>query len=217
MEYMSKYAKYTYEKQDEDLIKGLDEYINRYAEDIYLFFDPTLERKQAKITIIPTKKEYDEWFKVKWNRDEIPNWDIGNTYEGNITFVSLHDYGNTQHAHWLKNYEQALIDYNKTIVHEYVHFVTILYQIKNNINKPLRYLTEGIAQYLSHQRDNLNLNFHYSLEDILESKSCYIGYYLMVKYILDNYGKEYFFKLLSDNDYALEETKKIYEEIKKDN
>ena len=217
MEYISKYAKYIYEKQDEDLIKGLDKYINRYAEDIFSFFDPTLERKQVEITIMPTKEEYDNLVKKLRNTDKIPNWDIGNTYNGNITFVSIYDYKNTSHAFKPEDFDKALIDYNKTIVHEYVHFVTILYQIKNNINKPLRYLTEGIAQYLSHQRDDLNRNFHYSLEDILESKSCYIGYYLMVNYILENYGKEYFFKLLSDNDYALEETKKIYEEIKKDN
>ena len=216
MEYISKYAKYIYEKQDEDLILGLDDYLNKYAEDIYSFFDIS-ERKQALITIMPTKKEYDEWLKDKWNLDEVPNWNIGNTYNGDITFVSLHDYENTAHGYWLKDYDKAIVRYNKTIVHEYVHFVTILYQIKNNINKPLRYLTEGIAQYLSYQRDNIKKDFHYSLEDILESKDQYYSYYLMIKHILDNYDKEYFFKLLSDNDYAVKETKKLYKEIKKDN
>ena len=216
MEYISKYAKYIYEKQDEDLIKGLDEYLNKYAKDIYSFFNIS-ERKQAEINIIPTKKEYDEWIKENWNLDEVPAWNIGNAYNNVIRYVSLHDYKNTSHAFKPEDYIKALEDYNKTIVHEYVHFVTILYQIKNNISKPLRYLTEGIAQILSHQRDNTNNDFHYSLEDILESKDCYYGYYLMVKYILENYDKEYFFKLLNDKDFALEETPKIYKQIKKDN
>lgn len=217
MEYIGKYAKFYYEKQDEDLIKGLDEYINKDVEDIYSFFDPTLERVKANITIISTKKEYDNIVKKQSNIDKVANWNIGNTYGGNITYVSLHDYKNTEHAFKLEDYDKALDDYNKTIVHEYVHFVSILYKKKNNIGKSLKYLDEGIAQYLSHQRDNSKSDFHYSLEDILESKSCYMGYYLMVKYILDNYGKEYYLKLLSDNDYALEETKKIYKQIKKDN
>lgn len=217
MEYIGKYAKYTYNEEDKDLIKGLDEYINKDAEDIYSFFDPTLERKKAEIHIIPTKEEYDNIVKKRRNVDIVPKWDIGNTGEGIITFVSLNDYNNTEHACILKDYNKAIDDYNKTIVHEYVHFVSILYKKKNNIGKSLKYLDEGIAQYLSHQRDNLKRDFHYSLEDILESKSCYMGYYLMVKYILDNYGKEYYLKLLSDNDYALEETKKIYKQIKKDN
>lgn len=217
MEFISKYAKYYYEKQDEDLIKGLDEYINKDAEDIYNFFDPTLERQKAEIHIIPTKEEYDNIVKKRRNVDIVPKWDIGNTGEGIITFVSLNDYSNTEHACILKDYNKAIDYYNKTIVHEYVHFVTILYKKKNNINRSTRYLEEGIACYLSHQKDNMQLKFKYSLEDILESKDCYNGFYLMVKYILDNYNKEYFFKLLSDKDYALKETPKIYNQIKKDN
>jgi hypothetical protein len=216
MEFISKYAKYYYEKQDEDLIKGLDEYINKDAEDIYNFFDPTLERKQVEIHIIPTKKEYDEITSKRRNK-EVPKWDIGNTGDGIITFVSLKDYKNTAHAFRLEKPDKGLNDYNKTIVHEFVHFVTILYKKKYNIDQNTRYLDEGIAQYLSHQRDGLKRDFNYSLDDILESKECYEGFYLITKYILDTYGREYFFKLLSDKDYTLKETPKIYNQIKKDN
>ena len=217
MELLTKYAKFYYNKEDEALISGLEKQLNNDAESIYNFFDPALERRQAEIHIIPTKGEYDNIVKKYRNVKEIPKWDIGNTGEGIITFVSLNDYQNTAHAFKPEDYDKALDDYNKTIVHEYVHFVTILYQKKYNINKPLRYLTEGIVQYLSHQRDNLNRPFNYSLEDILESKDCYMGYYQITKYILDNYEKEYFFKLLSNKDYALKETPKIYKQIKKDN
>jgi hypothetical protein len=217
MEFIGKYAKYYYEKQDKDLIGSLDEYLNKQAEDIYNFFDPSLDRCQAEIHIIPTKEEYDNIVKKYRNVNEVPKWDIGNTGEGIITYVSLNDYKNTAHAFKPEEYDKALEDYKKTLIHEYVHFVTIQYQIKNNINKPLRYLSEGIAQCLSHQRDNIKKDFNYSLEDILESKDCYIGFYQMTKYILDNYDKEYFFQLLSDKDYALEETPKIYKQIKKNN
>ena len=217
MEFISKYAKYYYEKQDEDLIKGLDEYINKEAENIYNFFDSTLERKQVEIHIIPTKEEYDNIVLKYRNIDEVPKWDIGNTHDSVITFISLKDYKNTSHAYILKNYNKALDYYNKAIVHEYVHFVSILYKKKNNIKHTTRYLEEGIAQYLSHQKENLKLEFKYSLEDIYESKSSYDGFYLMTKYILDNYGKEYFLKLLTNKEYVLEETPKIYEHIKKNN
>ena len=59
MKYIGKYATYYYEKSDEDLIKGLDEYINKDAENIYNFFDSTLNRENVDINIIPTKEEYD--------------------------------------------------------------------------------------------------------------------------------------------------------------
>lgn len=216
MEYISKYAKYIYEKEDEDLINSLDDAINKEAENIFNFFDPTLKRKKVEIHIIPTKKEYDEITGKRRNK-EVPKWEIGNAGDGIITYVSLKDYKNTTHKFKPEEYDKALDCYKKTIVHEYVHYVTIQYQIKNNIDNSLKYLTEGIAQILSHQRDNIKLEFNYSLEDILESKECYLGFYLITKYILDNYGKEYFFKLLSNKELALEETKKIYKNIKKDN
>ena len=217
MKYIGKYATYYYEKSDEDLIKGLDEYINKDAENIYNFFDSTLNRENVDINIIPTKEEYDNIVKLRRNVDSIPKWEIGNAGDGIITYVSLKDYKNTDHKFKPEDYDKALIDYKKTMVHEYVHFVSILYKKKNNIKDSTRYLEEGIAQYLSHQKENKKLEFKYSLEDIYESKSCYDGFYLMTKYILDNYGKEYFLKLLTDKEYTLKETPKIYKQIKKDN
>ena len=57
--------------------------------------------------------------------------------------------------------------------------------------------------------------FNYSLDDILKSNDCYFGWYLMVKYIIENYGKEYYLRLISDNKLAISETPILYYESKR--
>ena len=64
-----------------------------------------------------------------------------------IYYLSINDYKNTSHT----------IDfdmYKKTILHEYVHYVNRLFCIKNNCNFSTKYLSEGIATYLSKQNEN---------------------------------------------------------------
>ena len=70
-----------------------------------------------------------------------------------------------------------------------------------------------IAQYLSGQRDNETLDFNYTLDEI-KGDNCYKGWFVLTKYILDNYDKEYFLELVSDDDYAEEELPRLYEETK---
>ena len=214
MEKQTLYAKFIYEKQDEKLVNILEEYIEENAERIFEFFDPSLERKPLEIEIISTKKEYDERQKARRKVEEIPNWSVGTYYDNKIEYVSFNDYQNTGHRYTEENYEDALNHYKKTIIHEFTHYVLKLYIDKYDNNEPLKYLNEGIAQYLSGQRDNMKLEFNYSLDNILNSKDCYPGWYLMVKYILDEYSREYFLKLLIHNDLALSETPYLYDEAK---
>ena len=76
-------------------------------------------------------------------------------------YVSLYDYKNTSHSYDKNNFDKALNDYKKNIIHEFVHFVTYLFCKKYSLNYPLKYLSEGIAQYLSKQKDDINLKFDY--------------------------------------------------------
>lgn len=211
MEKNTAYAKFIYEKEDEDLVNVLEEYLNDNANEIFEFFDLDLEKKTLEIRMIPTKEEYDRLSKERKKVNTIPKWAVGNYHDGIIEYVSFNDYQNTSHKY--TEYNEALETYKKTIIHEFIHYVVDLYVDKNNGNHPLCYLNEGIAQYLSKQRTG-NLTFNYSLDDILNSNDCYPGWYLMVKYILDEYGKDYFLKILLHDDLALSETQYIYEQAK---
>ena len=126
----------------------------------------------------------------------------------------MHDYKNTSHASILDDYQYALEYYKKTIIHEYVHFVNVLYTNCRNYPYPLKCLLEGIAQLLSKQKENLKCDYNFTLEDLFDSDKCYNGWYLTVKYIIEVLGKDYFLNLFKDRDYAKEEIKRLYPEIK---
>jgi len=213
MEKNTLYAKFIYNEEDEELVNSLENSLNENGQKIFDFFDSSLERTPLEIKIIPTKKEYDELNK-KRRGVEIPKWSIGTFYDNTIEYVSLNDYKNTTHAFPKEKYNEALDYYKKTIIHEFTHYVLFLYIKKYNNVSPLKYLNEGIAQYLSGQRDNMKYEFNYSLDDIL-GNNCYPGWYLMTKYIIEKYGKEYFLKLVIDSKLATDETPRIYEEAKK--
>lgn len=214
MERETDYYKFTYSKEDEDLIVELEEYLDQKREDIFNFFDESLQREQVEINIIPTKKEYDEISKKIRGIDSIPKWSIGLSHENKIEYVSLHDYKNTAHAFSEDKYFEKLDYYKKTIVHEYVHFVAGLYLKKNNCDYPAKFLNEGIATYLSGQKDNMNIPFNYTIEDIIESKSSYDAWYLLTKYIIEEYGKEYFLKLFGNNELAVKEAPRLFGEAR---
>lgn len=202
MEKQFKYATFNYNSEDEKLVEMLGNYLDERGQDIYNFFNnPCFKR--CNIKIINTKEEFDEIVKkIRNNGKDVPKWVIGITTFDEIIYLSLSDYKNTSHKYQLKNYDEALDYYKKTIVHEFVHFVNNLYCDGRNKERPLKCLLEGVALNISGQRDNYNGSFDYSIDDILGNNPCYDGWYLVVKYILDNYDKEYLLSLFDNNSIA---------------
>ena len=120
-----------------------------------------------------------------------------------VFYLSLNDYKNTAHKFDKKHYKEAFEHYKKTLVHEFVHFVNL--ECFNRIRKcgrPAKYLSEGIATYLSGQKDNKKIIFDYSIDDIMHfdyNKSCYDGWYLVTKYLVENYDKQFVLSLFESN------------------
>jgi len=214
MERKSKYYIFNYSKTDEDLVIELEDYLNKKIEDIFSFFDSSLKREQVQINIIPTKKEYDEISKKIRGIDSIPDWSIGLSYDNKIEYVSLHDYNSTAHKFSDDKYFEKLDYYKKTIVHEYVHFVAGLYLRKYNCKDPAKFLNEGIATYLSGQKDNVKIDFNFTIEDILENKSSYDAWYMFTKYIIEEYGKDYFLELFRNRELSIKKAPRLYEDAK---
>ena len=216
MRYEGKYAIFNYDEKDKDLIYHLESYINDKATRIFDFFGYVPSEK-VNISIIPTKEEYDNQLKKIRNSDlPIPLWNIGTTtYDNRINLVSLNDYQNTAFKNQLNNYDNALLEYQKTILHEFVHYVTISYCNEFKYPIPCKCLLEGIAQYLSGQREDKKMEFKYSLDDLLLTNNCYDGWLLFVRYILTTFPEDYFIGLLEDYNYASREIISKYEDVKK--
>ena len=105
--------------------------------------------------------------------------------------------------------------YKKVILHEFIHYVNQYFCKLNNCNFSCKYLAEGIAQYLSGQNDNKLLKLNYSIDDILNSNNCYNGWYLVTKFIIENYSRDFFLELLKDREKSNRFLKKIFSDIKK--
>ena len=119
-----------------------------------------------------------------------------------IYCVSFNDYKNTSHCFSDSEYEEYLEKYEKIILHEYIHYVNKLFCKINNCSPSMKYLSEGIAVYLSGQKDNEKVSFTSSMNDVINCNNCYNEWYLIVKYIIDNYNQDFFLELLKDKAQA---------------
>ena len=203
----SKVATFIFKKVDEDLIIELSEYLDNQADRIWNFFELKFDKKVI-IKIVPTKKEYDDCFRKTHNMSKdavVEGWSIGNCRNGIITYLSLKDYKNTTHAYKDADFCDALEYYKKTIVHEYVHFVNERFNEIHNCNYTEKYLVEGIATYLSRQKEGQKISFDFNCEQLLDkNNNFYNAYYLVTKYFVEHYNKEYVLEIFQSNRQARE-------------
>lgn len=204
----SEYAIFNYQRSDNCLIEELSSYLDSQVERIIKFFNVKLPNEKLIINIIATKKEFDEIFKTQHNLNNdflVPKWSIGE-YLANkncINYLSINDYKNTTHAFTEDSLLTAVEHYKKTLVHEFVHYINQLFNIQNDNGWTSKYLREGIAVYLSGQKENQHIAFDFTLEELLETdvaKSCYNGYYLITKYLVENYDKDVILNLFTSSN-----------------
>lgn len=217
MEKESKYGIFIYNEDSASFIDELSDYFDGNAKEIIAFFN-VKEGSKPIINIISTKEEFDKEFKIEYGYDA-PLYARGiSKRDGSINYLSINDYKNTTHAFESKDYNKAFLGFKKTLVHEYVHVVNRWFNKENHCYFSSVYLFEGIATYLSKQKDDLVINFDYQIEDFLITnggKRKYDAFYLITKYLMENYDKEFIMELLKDKDKADEFlVKKLYYEAK---
>lgn len=167
------------------------------------FFNLQYLEKTVNIKIWDNLEDYRNCFSKKLFK-KIPDWEVAratiNKNEYCIDLMSLKERIKCK-GHENDNLENLL----KVIIHEFVH---ICHMTFNNYNGTMIWLGEGLATNLSNQFKKMEINC--SLEDIIYGNAKYINYYSMVKYLLDNYSKEYIL-MLSKNKKLLENiTNDIY-------
>ena len=217
------FAIFNFEEQDGKLIDDLCEFIDKNAQKVYDFFE-IKKKEKATINIIPTKAEYDAFYIKKYNLkadQKVPKWAIGSRADdGQIYYVSLFDYKNTSHAYEEKDFEAALVRYKKTCLHEFVHFVNLKYQQEKGCGRTETWLSEGLAVYLSGQKEDKEIEgFPFTLQQLMPQEnfgSCYDGWYMLIKYLVENYPKQKIFELIESNRQAREFLKdELFERVRK--
>ena len=205
MQKESNTAIFNFQKEDEDLIEALSNFLDKNAQRIYDFFEMTPKEKVV-INIIPTKKEYDNFIRETRRLDAdycVPRWMIGTCQDGVITYLSLNDFKNTSHSFDDDKCCEALDYYKKTILHEYVHYVNECFNKAHNCQDTEKYLQEGIATYLSGQYDDKLLSLNATKEQLLnEDEYFYDDYYLITKYLVNNYDKSLVLEAFKNKEQA---------------
>ena len=189
MEKESKYTIIKYEETDSDLISKLCSYIDLKAQKVIDFFDSKFELPKIEINIISTKEKYDKIIGNQKFDGHTPDWVVGNYDRKNnkINYVSYHDYQNASHK------KDDFESYLQVLMHEYIHYVTAMYSNSIDSNYPIKYISEGIAYYLSGQGKNIYYDKNIDYNSIIYGTKSYSMWYLFVKYIIDQKGKDYFF------------------------
>ncbi len=208
MKKSGKVAIFKFNENDKDLIKDLSKFIDSHAQEIFDFFEIEKPKEKAVINIIPTKEEYDNFIRTtrKLSSDyAVPKWLIGTCQDGVITYLSLNDYKNTSHSFNNDKYDEALEYYKKTILHEFIHYVNECFNKIHKCQDTEKYLQEGIATYLSGQYDGKTILLNATKEQILDEKQYYYDdYYLITKYLIENYDKSFVLKMFQNKELARE-------------
>lgn len=191
-----------YTESDSEYIDFLISEIQDKYLGIMDFFDISKLNHIVTIKIWNNLEKYRDYFS-KMNKS-IPNWEVAratiNKNEARIDLMCLKERMKCE-GHQNDKLDNLL----KVIVHEFVH---ICHMTFNDYNATMIWFGEGLATNLSNQFKKMEINC--SLDDIIYGNAKYINYYSMVKYLLDNYSKEYIL-MLSKNKKLLENiTNDIY-------
>lgn len=191
----SKYAIFEYQERDKKIVDCLSEYLDKYAIKAYKFFQVKPGQK-VLFSIIPTKKDFDETIYNDTGR-RVENWVVGCSLGGkHIMLLSYNDYKNNEiHKNDTFNH------YKKTALHEFTHFVNAEFNREKEGRHTENFLSEGIACYISGQYENVS-QIKSSVDDILGRKNVYGDFKLLVKYLVENYDKEFVLSLFESKEKA---------------
>ena len=202
--------KIEYTKDDLDYIDNLVNYLKNNYKDIMNFFNLKEFNKKIEIKLWNDINLYRNNMSDKYNV-KIPNWEVGRGYRGKKgIYIDLLSFNECKKA---KGHNNDKLEYLfSVLIHEFVHVCQFEY---NDSTPTLTWFNEGLATNLSGQYKNCPYIITSSLQDILNAKSNYNNFYLMGKYLLNNYDKEYTLKLAKDKELLIKDTPKIYKETLK--
>ena len=208
--------KIEYTKDDLDYIDDLINNLKNNYKDIIKFFNNTKFKDKIEIKLWNSVEEYHSYFnslyKEKGYNNTVPLWETARSFTDKHPKIFLISYKESLKC---KGHQKDTLNtFIQTLVHEFVHACHFNY---NNHTDSLTWFSEALATNLSHQDryEKFPLRIDSSLDDIMNGKVSYTNYYIMGKYLLDNYDKEYILKLAKDRELLIKDSPKIYKETLK--
>ncbi len=207
----TKYFMINYTNNDVNYIDDVCIYLEKEIEKVVNFFG--LNEFGEKIVInlynnIETLRDiHNKLYKTNERDGKVSEWISGFFTRNVVHTLCIDEYRKTTN-----NEDTDIERLEKLILHESIH------SIHSKVNKKfylMAWLSEGLANTLSHQYDDVEFKFDASLEQVQNGGCCYYNYNAMFMYVFNNYGRDYILKLINNDDFLIEQTPKLYEEVKK--
>ncbi len=180
-----------YQKESQNFIDELIEYLLTQIEEIFNFFN-FIPKKPIKIKIVPSIDELKTIYDDKVSKSQMPEWVVGfSTLDHIAHLLSYNEYKNTCHKF------KTLEDYKKTLVHEVVHQIHDLYCGGRYTGTNL--IWEGVAVYLSKQIKDTEENLELSKEKLLNNNCHMREHKFFFERLLNMYDHKTVLEILKGN------------------
>lgn len=184
-----------YNEEDKNVVYLIDS-LNEGSKQIMNFFNLKSFSNKIVIKIYYLLDDYITHVNLYLSGDNriYQDWMKADTFDGNINMLSL-DLCQKSQVH--KNF--TLEDFKKSILHELTHICH--HKLTDGNNQPCyTWLAEGLATNLSGQKYNSKINCTYEelITNFYNAKNSYGVAYQIVKYGLENYGKDFILKLINN-------------------
>ncbi len=199
-----------YSDKDLDYIDELCLYFEQSFNEIVGFFNIKEFGQKVNITLWDNLEGFRNFYKKScfpsYENKEMEKWICGfaNAQANTIHTLCLEEYRKTE-----GHENSTLQDLKQLLAHEFTHSC----HYKLNYFE-CKWLSEGLATTLSHQLDNANRTFNFTLDEVINGGRNYINYHTMFNYAYETYGREYILELIVDNELLETETPRLYEETK---
>lgn len=196
-----------YTNKDKEYIDNVIQILNDKSEEVMNFFELKNLSRKVKIKFWDNVEEYRNFFNKslkKYNK-MIPDWEVAratNTLnECRIDILSLGEARKCR-GHANDSVENLI----QIIVHEFVHICHFEY---NNHTSTMTWFMEALATNLAGQNNCKKLTC--TLQEIVtEMPTNYGNYYLLGKYLLENYDKSQVLELAKNKELLEKSTEDIY-------
>ena len=204
-----KYIMIEYSDKDLSYIDELCEYIEQSCDEIISFLDINKFEEKVNVKLWDNLENFRKCYKNKGfyldENGEVRKWICGFSDENIVHTLCLDEYKKT------KSHENnTLQDLQFLVMHEFTH------SCHAKINKSYyAWLGEGLATTLSHQMENTDRIFNFTLEQAMKGGSDYRNYHTMFSYVYETYGRDYILSLIKSNELLKTATPKLYKETVK--
>lgn len=200
------YITIEYSDKDLDYIDDLCAYIEWSSDEIVTFLNIQTFGEKVHVKLWDNLESFRKCYKDTGysldKKGEVRKWVCGFAFGNDVHTLCLEAYRQT------KTHENnTLQDLKYLIMHEFTH------SCHTKLNpKKYAWLGEGLATTITHQMENEDKIFNFTLNQAINGGPDYRNYHTMFSYVYKTYGRDYILNLINDYDLLKKVTPKLYEE-----